>query len=673
MTVRDLRPSQGLLMLIGVAIGASAAASGMFETAVWRPVALGVFAVALALVIGARARPGSLALAAIAGLSLLAGWAWLSIRWAESTSRAETMASRWTLHAALLVVFVLVLHDRRARLAGLAAVALPALGVAGWALVRLLAGTGPGLFVGGQLTSPLGYSNADATYFLLAAWPLVAAAESRRIPVSAVAVAGLTALGGLIALTQARGAAVAFAVAAIVIVAVAPGRMRRIWVLLAAGGGVALLAVPLDVLQPTITTTGVPRDSTLRDAGLAILGVAVGAGLLWFAVGAAAARLAQRSAGHEKRVGRASVIALAAVGVVAVAGLGIASGRISDRLSNEYHDFVDLKSSSASSPALLGGGPNQHDYWRVALNEFREAPLKGIGAGDYQRDYFRERRTNEDVRQPHSVVFQTLAELGLVGILGLALFAVGVLAGLWRVARRARASTADLRVAVGAGGAFVAWLAHSAIDWTWLFPSLFGMALLAAALLVAGSEGDMPRRGAPDEPAASTPPTAPDGPGARRFAGTAPLRAATIAVVAACLVAASLATARQIATQHYRAEAQAALGANPVRTLQRTSKALALHDEDVGTRYLRAAAFARLDDFDAARGQLNQALRLEPHAWVTWALLGDVELRHGAIGRARDAYKRALALNPRDQGLAQAATNPGALARTMGLGVVQGG
>jgi Flp pilus assembly protein TadD len=136
---------------------------------------------------------------------------------------------------------------------------------------------------------------------------------------------------------------------------------------------------------------------------------------------------------------------------------------------------------------------------------------------------------------------------------------------------------------------------------------------------------------------------------------------------------AALATARQIAVQHHRAQARAALGTNPVRAIERTSRALALHDEDVGTRYLRAAAFARLDDFDAARGQLNQAVRLEPHAWVSWALIGDLELRHGAVDRAQEAYRKALALNPRDQGLAQAAADPRALGQTMGLGTTPRG
>jgi hypothetical protein len=667
MTARDLRAPQGLVALIGAALGLSAAASGMFDTAVWRPVALGAFALTLGLVIAARARPSLPAFGALGGLVVVWAWAWLSVGWAESTSRAETMAGRWGLHVAILAALVLALRDARSRRIGLAALALPAAGVAAWVLLRMVAGSGPDLFVGGQLTSPLGYSNADATYFLLAAWPMVAAAESRRLAVSSLAVAGLTALVALVGLTQARGAVVALVAAAVAIVALVPGRARRIWVLVAAGAGVAVLALGLDVLAPDITAaTGLPSKGTLRDAALAIASVSVGVGLVWLAVGGAARAIGGRSADAGRTVARVSTVGLVALAVAGLGGLGIASGRIADRLSTEYHDFVDLTPLDASSSTLLGGGPNQYDYWRIALDEFRDAPVKGVGAGNYQRDYFQDRRTNEDVRQPHSLVFQTLAELGLVGVLGLALFAAAALVGLLRTSRRARDAPADRLVAVGAGGAFVAWLVHVAIDWTWLFPSLMGLGLLAAALLLVE-----PR--AIDAPARTTR-SEPDGAGdaPRRLAGLRPAHVGVVAAAAVVLGAAALATARQITTQHYRAQARSVLGSDPIRAIERTSRALALHDEDVGTRYLRAAAFARLDYFGAARNELAEALRLEPHSWVTWGLIGDLELRRGHIGPARTAYERARGLNPRDQGLAQAARDPRALAQTLGTNRVQG-
>ena len=103
--------------------------------------------------------------------------------------------------------------------------------------------------------------------------------------------------------------------------------------------------------------------------------------------------------------------------------------------------------------------------------------MRGIGAGNYDRTYFLERRTTEDIRQPHSIELQTLGELGLVGGVLLAVFLVAVLAGF---ARRARAAADEPRVrglAVAAGGAFLVWLVHTSVDWLHLIPGITGIAL----------------------------------------------------------------------------------------------------------------------------------------------------------------------------------------------------
>lgn len=64
--------------------------------------------------------------------------------------------------------------------------------------------------------------------------------------------------------------------------------------------------------------------------------------------------------------------------------------------------------------------------------------------------------------------------------------------------------------------------------------------------------------------------------------------------------------------------------------------------------YLRAAAYARLDDYQRARASLVEATRREPHDYVPWALLGDLATRRGDRALARRYYRRAVELNPRD-------------------------
>ena len=64
---------------------------------------------------------------------------------------------------------------------------------------------------------------------------------------------------------------------------------------------------------------------------------------------------------------------------------------------------------------------------------------RGVGAGNYDRPYFAQRATTEDIRQPHSIELQLLSELGLVGAALLALALAGIALG--RGAHRAAART----------------------------------------------------------------------------------------------------------------------------------------------------------------------------------------------------------------------------------------
>ena len=84
-------------------------------------------------------------------------------------------------------------------------------------------------------------------------------------------------------------------------------------------------------------------------------------------------------------------------------------------MRDEYRSFTELGARAASTSRFTTGAGNRYDYWRVALDQFRDDPLRGVGAGNYDRTYFAERRTTEDIRQPHSIELQALGELGVVG------------------------------------------------------------------------------------------------------------------------------------------------------------------------------------------------------------------------------------------------------------------
>jgi O-antigen ligase len=330
-----------------------------------------------------------------------------------------------------------------------------------------------------------------------------------------------------------------------------------------------------------------------------------------------------------------------AAGVVAIALLAaiVAVGNPVDKVRQQYDDFVNLRVGDPSSSRFLSGGGYRYDYWRVAWLEFEDAPLSGQGAGNYDDLYFRERRTTEDIRQPHSLPMQALAELGLVGMLFLLLFVGAVLAGLWRQSRRARELPERRMVAVAAGGAFVAWLVHTSVDWLHNIPGVTGVALCAAVALVA--------------------------PWARRGGASISTRIVTIGLVAVAAVAAADSVGRLAYADKDRIDARDSLRSDPVEALRLANRSLALHDESVPALYIKSAAYARLGRYREARTALLEAAKVEPRDHLTWALLGDLAARRAKFRQARRYYRRSLALNPKNDLVKPLAKDPrSAIAQT---------
>jgi O-antigen ligase len=119
----------------------------------------------------------------------------------------------------------------------------------------------------------------------------------------------------------------------------------------------------------------------------------------------------------------------------------------------------------------------------VAIDAFRDDPLTGAGSGGFRVVWLQERPIRETVRDTHSLEFEVAAELGLVGLLALALLCGGMVA----TARRALARHGP--VAAGAAAALVVWFLHASIDWDWEMPAVTLPALVLAGLLITQAEG----------------------------------------------------------------------------------------------------------------------------------------------------------------------------------------
>jgi len=632
-------PRAVLLAVIGLGCGASALAEGFYDLTAWGPIAVGVFALLTGLVLGAPARPRGAAAIALGALVFLFAWSWLSTAWAESNDQAMGMAGRWALYAALLGALLLLLRRRADYFVLLAVLCAGVLLTAGYVVVTMIAGDGPLLFIGGRLVEPLGYVNGEAGLFLLGLWPLVAVGEKTRSPLlSGAAMAGAFVVAAMLVLGQTRGVLPGVVVSAIVLLAVVPGRARRLSALIVIGAGLALISEPLlDVYSETPGRSEVippAYEETVREAGRLIPLAAAAVGLLWAAAQAVLSRAANRSPTAARTIPRVEgAIGVALVVIAGAAALGAVDDPVG-KVERQYDQFVNLRvDQPRGSSRFFTGGGYRYDYWRVAWLEFRDRPLEGVGAGNYDRMYFRERRTSEDIRQPHSLELQTLGELGLVGGAALAAFVIAVLAGLLRACGRARRDPTVRLVAVAAGGSFVGWLVHTSVDWLHLVPGVTGIALSGAAMLLA--PWMLPVRGRF---------------GARRVAATV--------VVLAATAAAALAVGRMAASEYLLQEGRDELTSDPPEALRLANESLELNDDALSTLYLKSAAYARLGNYPKARAALLEATRVKPHDSLPWALLGDLAVRRRELRRARGYYRRASRLNPRSFQFEQLAADP---------------
>ena len=190
--------------------------------------------------------------------------------------------------------------------------------------------------------------------------------------------------------------------------------------------------------------------------------------------------------GRFARRTRIALGSFAALLLIAIVFVGVAP----KSLSGEWHQFVN----GAATPNVdmrqrLGTLSNdgRTQLWRVAVDAFDAKPLGGYGAGTYQLLWQRAEPVHAYTVNAHSLYLETMAELGLLGLVPLACFVLVVLIGLFR---RCRGAARPLYAALAAT-ALVS-LVHAGVDWDWQMPATM-LGLLAAAGLALSPSGDRTR------------------------------------------------------------------------------------------------------------------------------------------------------------------------------------
>jgi hypothetical protein len=384
-------------------------------------------------------------------------------------------------------------------------------------------------------------------------------------------------------LSQSRGAVGGFAIAIVVFLLLHP---RRWQALAAIAVPLALTALGWDALTAvrSVADSGaleealgdVRRTVVLSVAGAAALATAaiVGARLLERRVPTSASA---RRRGDQAFLGIAGVAAVAVVVVLAGSG-----GWLDERWESfKSTSYDQVESGSNRFTGALGSG--RYDFWRVAVGEWRERPVAGIGADNFSVPYLEERKTPEAPRYTHSFPIGVLVQLGLVGALLFAIFAAAALAGF--VGVRRRATNAEAGLAVGALAGTTVWFAHGTVDWLWEYPAL---SLLALGLLaLAGRTGRGSSGAAAD---------------VRR-----PLRStAGRIVVALVALAAAMSLALPGAAARYERSAYDLQRTNPAATLDRLERAARLDRLNADPLIGRALLVRRMGRTGEARADLQR-------------------------------------------------------------------
>jgi hypothetical protein len=451
---------------------------GYFDTA---RAAAGLVAwalVAAAALLGApvipRSAPGRLA---VAGLAALAAWTMLSLTWSPLAGTAYHDGQRVILYAGALIAAAALLRERSALRAVEPAVALGALIVVGYGiserLLPWLLSFQRSISAAGRLDQPLTYWNAmgEVAAAGLVLCARIAGDDTRSPRLRAAAASAAAPLGMGLYLTFSRGALFAAAAGLVALVVLA-----GTWPALR-GAGVALAAAALGAgaAAPFRAVTALAGGSGTRAAQGTVALV-----LLLAAAGAAA--LVQAFLSGREGEGRLSrgpaplprhAPALALVAVIAGFALFLAVGAKEN----------SARPLSAGANRLVTLQSNRYAYWRVAIRAFKAEPLRGVGGGGWAVYWLRYRPFAEGAQDAHSLYVQTLAELGLLGVLLLAAY----LGGVGWAGRRAHGLVGA--AAAGPAAAFVVWAAHAAIDWDWEMPAATLPAIVLAGALIAMAEG----------------------------------------------------------------------------------------------------------------------------------------------------------------------------------------
>ncbi|MGN6275467.1 MAG: O-antigen ligase family protein [Solirubrobacterales bacterium] len=553
--------------------------------------------------------------------------------WSGSVELSVIEADRVLVYLGFFVAAFLIAQtdQRRQRFGEGLAIAL--IGVAVLSLApRLLPhvfhlGAGPGH--GARTGYPLGYWNAvGLACGIGAALCLWMSRRSLNAFLRRLAVAALPVLLLALYFTYSRGGLLGLVVACGCLIALSHDRL---WLLATlAIGAVGALPAVLSV-QAHRSLAEYLDNGALAGQGVTVLLILLAGIVLALLLFAGLRRLEAREGGFTGRAVSLSrdpkVLRWIAVGL-AVLGIGAAvavGGRAWDQFTKPDQAFPTKPEEHFSQL----GDANRHEFWRVAIDAWKEEPVLGHGAGTYRYSWDRLRHIKVASLNAHSLYLQTFAELGAIGgVLVLGLVAVLLWTGFaaWRDASGTRR---ELHAALFA--AALAFAVGAAIDWFWEIAGLGAVFFLASGALVAARCRQLAAQR-----------SAVEGRGTQRRFGFTVVGLALSWVVALALIG-PLLVDREIDTSNALAADGNIAGAVDHAGTARSIEPWA------ASPYLQLGLLAEAQgNYAEAADRLSQAIDREEDNWELYYLRARIEHKGGNDGAAEADLAEARRLNPEE-------------------------
>lgn len=608
---------------------------GGYEPADWLPIGI-LVALATAVVVLADDRLAPLRRPALVALGAFAGyvvWSYASILWADDQGAAWEGSHRTLLYFACFALAAVIPWSARSALNAVTGATLLVGAIAVITLLRLLLADDPvSLFSEGRLNTPIGYQNANAALFTLAAAPAVVLGGRREVDpaLRPVLMASAVVLLGMAVLSQSRGWVVSLPVIALATLLLAPGRVRLLlWAIPPFVAVGALLPAALDVYasgggwQPDLAALADDADG----AGGAIAGAASATLLVGSLLVVLDARV-RPSARVERMSGRVAAV-LGVLVLVGGLGAGYAAtdGDPGKKLDRAWESFSNEDADADEGESRFSSlGSTRYDFYRVGWRVFRDAPVGGLGQDNFAQAYLLERRVErEEPRWAHSLELRLLVHTGVIGfLLALAVIVAAAIAG--RCAART-SPPARLTVAVLALP-LVVWAAHGSVDWLWEFPLL---SCIALALLGALTALDRP-------PAAVV-----EGPRRR-----SPGRIAAVAVTGAFALFAVVALGMSWLSVRNVNTALEEWRSDPATAYERLDRAASLNPFATSPSIVAGTVAAARRDYGRAERLYAKAAERDPHDWFVHFRIGLLAGARGDRTSAEFQLVQAQRLNPRD-------------------------